>query len=120
MKVLLKKTNWKNQITIKKSNEPTSIIEAASKNYFDTLFNDLGRMNNTAHINFNDKILGNVRFVKVNSLAAVYQHFTPKQCVDVAVVEKSFVRKIHDNIFNNFTLVNINGVALKTQDSSSQ
>ena len=34
------------------------------------------------HVDFNDKNIDNVRFVKVNILPAINQHLTPKQNVD--------------------------------------
>ena len=42
-------------------------------------------LQNNAHVDFNDKNLDSVRFVKVNSLPAVREHLTPKFYVDEAV-----------------------------------
>ena len=42
---------------------------------------------NTAHVDFNDKNLDNVRFVKVNSMPAVGEHLTAKHYVDNAIDE---------------------------------
>ena len=75
----------KNQFRIKNSPDPISIREAASKNYVDNLFNDPSIIKNTAHVDFNDKNLDNVRFVEVNSMPAVGEHLTAKYYVDEAI-----------------------------------
>ena len=75
----------KNQYRIKNIPDPISIREAASKNYVDNLFNDPSIIKNTAHVDFNDKNLDNVRFVKVNSMPAVGEHLTAKYYVDNAI-----------------------------------
>ena len=58
----------KNFFRIKILKVPISIREAASKNYVDTSFNDPSMITNTAHVDFNDKNLDNLRFNKMNSL----------------------------------------------------
>ena len=40
---------------------------------------------NTAHVDFNDKNLHNVRFVEINSMPTVREHLTPKSYVDNAI-----------------------------------
>ena len=40
---------------------------------------------NTAHVDFNDQNLDDVRFVKVNSMPAVREHLTPKFYVDQVI-----------------------------------
>ena len=75
----------KNQYRIKNLPDPLSIREAASKNYVDNLFNDPSIIKNTTHVDFNDKNLDNVRFVKVNSMPAVGEHLTAKYYVDNAI-----------------------------------
>ena len=57
--------------------DTNSIQDAASKNYVYNLFNDPSIIKNTSHVNFKDKKLDNVRFVKVNSMPA-----NGKQCYD--------------------------------------
>ena len=52
-----------------------------SKNFVNKKLNDPSITNNTAHVDFNDKNLDNVRFVKVNSKPAVREHLTPKYYV---------------------------------------
>ena len=47
---------------------------------------------NIAHVDFNDKNTENVRFVKVNSMTAVREHFTRKLYVDQA-----FFYNVHES-----------------------
>ena len=75
----------KNQYRIKNIPEPISVREAASKNYVNNKFNGPSIIKNTAHVDFNDKNLENVRFVKVNSMPAVGEHLTAKYYVDNAI-----------------------------------
>ena len=51
----------------------------------------------TAHVDFNDKNLDNVRFIKMNSLPAVSLHLTHKDYVDNAIHEGILVRYIEDS-----------------------
>ena len=60
-------------------------MEITTKNCVDRKFNDPSIIKNTAHVDFNDKNLENVRFVKVNSMPAVRGHLTPKYYVDQAI-----------------------------------
>ena len=101
----------KNQFKIKSVKDAISIREAASKNYVDTFFNHRSMINN-AHVEFNDKSLDNVKFVKANSLPAVSQHLTPKEYLDNDIDEPTLVRINQDNYFN---LNNINSITLTTQ-----
>ena len=105
----------KNQWRIKTLPDPTSIREACSKNYVDNLFNDLNITKNEAHIDLNDRIITNARFIKVNQLPQNDSHLTAKLYVDNAIDEISLVRNNQDNEFNNNSLTNINGVTLNTQ-----
>ena len=75
----------KNQYRIKNLPDPISIGEPVSKQYVDNKFNDPSIIKNTAHVDFNDKNLDNVRFVKVNSMPAVGEHLTAKYYVDNAI-----------------------------------
>ena len=68
----------KNQFGTKNLPGPKIIRQTCSENYADNLFNDPSIIRNSAHVNFNDKKLDNVRFVKVNSLPVVREHPTPK------------------------------------------
>ena len=74
--------NWKNQYRIKNLPDPISIRKAAFKNYVDNKFNDPSIIKNFAHVDFNDKNLKNVRFVKVNSMPTLEEHLTIKLNVD--------------------------------------
>ena len=71
-------------------------IELPTKKYVNKKFNDPSVIKNTAHVDFNDKNLDNVRLVKVNSMPAVREHLTPKYYVDQSilynVVEPSLLR----------------------------
>ena len=75
----------KNQFRIKNLPDPISIREPAPKHYVDNKFMDPSIIKNTAHVDFNDKNLDNVRFVKVNSMPAVGEHLTAKYYVDKAI-----------------------------------
>ena len=59
--------------------------EAASKTYVDIQFNDLSIIRNTAHVDFNDKNLDNVRFIKVNRFPAIPEHLTAEIYVNQAI-----------------------------------
>ena len=90
----------KNQYRIKNVLDPISIREVCSKNYVDNLFNDPSIIKNTAHVDFNDKNLDNVRFVKVNSMPAVGEHLTAKYYVDTAIsnsVDESSLLRLDSN-----------------------
>ena len=67
------------------------------KNYVDNLFDDPSIIKNSAHVDFNDKNLDNVRFVKINSLPAVGENLAAKYCVNQAIYksvdEPTLVRK---------------------------
>ena len=78
----------KNQYRIKNLPDPISNGEPVSKQYVDNKFNDPSIIKNTAHVDFNDKNLDNVRFVKVNSMPAVGEHLTAKYYVDNAISDR--------------------------------
>ena len=54
------------------------MIEIPSKNYVDKKFNDPSIIQNTVHVDFNEKIPDNVRFVNKNNMPAVGEHVTAK------------------------------------------
>ena len=65
---------------------PSSLREQASELYVLIKNYDPGIIKkNTAHVDFNDKKLDNVRFVKVNSMPAVGEHVTAIYCVDKTI-----------------------------------
>ena len=89
---------------------PKTILEIPTKNYVDNKFNNPSVIKNTDHVDFNDKILDNVHFIKVNSYPTLDAQLTPKFYVDHCVDEGSLLRldpkgKIHygklDSIFVN-------------------
>ena len=105
----------KNQFRIKNLPFPVENADAVCKSYVDSGLNHTSIIRNTAHVDFNDENLDNVRFVKVNSLPAVSQHLTPKHYVDDAIDEISLVRNNQDNNFNLFNFTNINSFTSNTQ-----
>ena len=52
-------------------------------------------------VDFIDKNLNNVRFVKVNSLPAARQHLTSKLNIDGAINNPTLVRSNEQSAFNN-------------------
>ena len=79
------------------------------------MFTDPSIIKNTDHVEFNDKNLYNVRFVRENSLPAVSQYLLPKQGVDDAIGELSLVGNNQNNDFNKNDLNNINDITLNTE-----
>ena len=67
---------------------PKTTIEMPTKSYVDSRWNDPSIIRNTAHVDFNDKNLDNVRFVKVKSLPAVREHLTPKFYINEAFTKE--------------------------------
>ena len=89
---------FKNHFKIKNLPCPIENSVAVCKSYVDSGLNNPSMIRNTAHVDFNDKDLDNVRFVKVNSLLAVGDHLTPKFYVDEAIshsVDESSMLKLH-------------------------
>ena len=99
----------KNQYRIKNLPDPTEMQDACSKHYVDNKFNDPSIIKNTAHVDFNDKNLDNVRFVKVNSMPAVGEHLTAKYYVDNAISkaidESSLLRLDTDEKLTQDTII---------------
>ena len=62
-----------------------TIKEIPSKNSVDYKLDDPSIIKNTAHVDFRDKNLDNVRFIKVNSMPPVGEHLTAKYYVDDAI-----------------------------------
>ena len=96
---------------------PKTIIELPTKNYVDNKFNDPSIIKNTDHVDFNDKTVDNVNWVKVNSFPTTPEVLTAKIYVDNAtfdgVNEHSLLRlhpdeKLnldeHDSLLLNSTL----------------
>ena len=78
-------TDLKNQNRIKKLPDPISTKEPSGKNYVDKNFIDPSIINNTAHVDFTDKILNNVHCIRVNSFPTLEEQLTPKIYVDQAI-----------------------------------
>ena len=66
---------------------PKTIIELPNKNYSDHKFDDPIIIKNTDRVDFKDKNLDTVRWIKVNHMPAVEEHLTPKPYVDNAIHE---------------------------------
>ena len=66
------------------------------KSYVGSGLNDPSILRNSTHVDFSNKNLDNVRFVKLNSLPAVWEHLSPEIYVDEAIsdgeVESSLFR----------------------------
>ena len=86
----------KNQFKEKNLLFPIDPHQATQKSYVDDKLNDLSKINNTGHVNFNNHKLDNVRFVKVSSYPAVQGHLRLKYYLNEAVPkivdESSFLR----------------------------
>ena len=75
----------KGQYRNKKLPDPFSIRVACSKNYVDNKFKDPNIIKNTNHVDFNDKNLDTVNFIKLDSIPTLEQYLTPKFHVDRAI-----------------------------------
>ena len=64
---------------------PNTILEIHNKLYVDSDFIDHSIIKNNAHVDFFDKNLDYVRFVKLNSMTEVGEHLTAKSYVDIAL-----------------------------------
>ena len=99
--------------------DPISIKEAVSKNYVHTFFNDPSIIKKTEHVDFNDKNLDNVRFVKVNRMPAIVEQLIAKYYVDQAIpnsVDEPTLARNNQNKKCNFNLIIINSITLNTQE----
>ena len=61
---------------------PKTILEVPNKSYVDKKINDPSIIENSSHVDFNEKNFDNVRSIKVNSMPAVGEHLTGKYYVD--------------------------------------
>ena len=100
------------------STTPRTIIEIPTKNYVDKKCDDPSIIKDTTHVDFNDKNLDNVRFLKGNSFPAIPGHLTLKiihvdNGISYSLDESSLLRidpnenlKLdeQDSIIPNFTL----------------
>ena len=72
----------KNQFRIKNVPDPISVREICSKYNVDNLFNFPSIVKNTEHIDLNDRIITNARFMQVNQWPEIDSHLTAKLYVD--------------------------------------
>ena len=82
--------------------DPISIREPASKNYVDKLFNGPSIIQNTLHIDLNDRKNTSAIFIQVNQPPQIDSPLTAKLNVDICIDDSSLVRNNHNNDFNNF------------------
>ena len=80
-----KDIDMNNQLKIRNLHCPVENSDAVGKSHLDGGLNDPSKIKNTAQIDFNDKNLDFVRFVKLNSLPAVREHLTLLFYVDEAI-----------------------------------
>ena len=79
---------------------PKTIIEIPTKNCVDNKFNDSSIKKNVDNVDFNDKNIDNVGWVKVNKWPRAAEHLTPKIYVDNAISESSLLRLHRDEKLN--------------------
>ena len=80
---------------------PKTILEIPTQNYVDKKFIDPSIIKNTDHIDFNDKILDNVKWIKVNSFPTIPEHLTAKKYVDNEIfhrVNEYSLLRLHPDI----------------------
>ena len=75
---------------------PKTILELPTKNYVDNKFNDSSIIKNIDNVDFNDKDIDNVGWIKVNKWPRDGEHLTPKLYVDNAIHESSLLRLHRD------------------------
>ena len=66
---------------------PKTIIEVPTKNCVDRQFNDPSIIKNTDNVDFSDKILDNVKWIKVNSFPTIPEYLTAKIFVNNAIFD---------------------------------
>ena len=59
-----------------------TITKLPTKSYVDRKLNDPSNIRNNTYVDFKDKNLDNVRFVKVNSMLAVRKHLISRHYID--------------------------------------
>ena len=79
---------------------PKTILEIPTKKYVDKKFNDSSIIKNVDNVDFNDKDIDNVGWVKVNKWPRDAEHLTPKIYVDNAISESSLLRLHRDEKLN--------------------
>ena len=79
---------------------PKTILEIPTKNYVDNKFNDSSIIKNVDNVDFNDKDIDNVGWIKVNKWPRDAEHLTPKIYVDNTIHESSLLRLHRDEKLN--------------------
>ena len=101
----------KHQFRIKNLPDPTEIQDACSKKYVDKKFNDPIIMKNTEHIDLNDTIFTNARFIQVNQLPQIDSHLTAKLYVDNTIsdsVDESSLLRLDPDVKLKQDSINLN------------
>ena len=76
---------------------PRTSLEIPIKDYVDHKFNDPSLIKNVDDVDFNDKDIDNVGWVKVNKWPKDEEHLTPKLYVDNTIQDiKSAIVKLHE------------------------
>ena len=108
---------------------PKMIIELPTKNYVNKKFDDPSMIKNTDHVDFNDKYLDNIKWIKLNNMPEWKNDLTPKLYVDNAIRGiRGYVDNLHqinrnrrdlssvfndqDNEFDNNKLTNLDSVTV--------
>ena len=114
---------------------PKTIIEIPTKNYVDNILNDPSIIKNTDNVDFNDKYIDYIRWIRVNEVPTWKNDLTPKVYVDNAIRGViGYVDNLHkinrnrrdlssffndqDNEFDNFKLTNLDSVIVNRDPSS--
>ena len=79
---------------------PKTILEIPTINYVDKKFNDSSTIKNVDNVDFNDKDIDDVGWVKVNKWPKDAEHLTPKIYVDNTIHESSLLRLHRDEKLN--------------------
>ena len=80
--------------------KPKTILKITTINYVDNKFNDSSILKNVDNVDFNDKDIDNVGWIKVNKWPRDAEHLTPKLYVDNTIHESSLLRLHRDEKLN--------------------
>ena len=79
---------------------PKTILKIPTINYVVNKFNDSSILKNVDNVDFNDKDIDNVGWIKVNKWPRDAEHLTPKLYVDNTIHESSLLRLHRDEKLN--------------------
>ena len=83
-------------------------IELPTKNYVDSKFNDPSIIKNTDDVDFKNKYLNNVRWIRVTELPESPYDLVPKYHLDEAIrMIEGYVDSLHDNSRNRRELSSV-------------